>query len=458
MIIKNRFVTVLFSLVICAGFVLPVTSASAAEGKFTVKSDVDTARELGLLQADGNSVNADFLAKKSTRLQAAITSLLLQGYLEEALSYKGNGNFKDAALVDTENQAILSYLKNHPERGWAGTTGNMFDPLAEISAQQFYKVLLEVLGYEVGKDFNYADTLSFAASKGLMQIANAATLTNTDIATALVEGLSATSARNNTLFSELQERKVLPADAKLPSGERITLRSDAKLGTYFADKTGRTLYFFTKDAENTNACQGKCIENWPLFYSEDLQIPAELNAADFSVLTRTNGTKQLTYKGWPLYYFAKDMAGGDIKGEAFEGVWFVAKPDYTVMLGTSSKLGNYLTDDHGRTLYYFDKDVPQTSTCEGKCIDNWPAYMATGNSVPTGIASSDFSTITRSDSRKQLTYKGYPLYYFAKDQEHGATSGHDFNQLWFVIDPAKFDGTTAAKASGAPAAPGSSNL
>ncbi|MGV2806434.1 hypothetical protein GNF85_23100, partial [Clostridium perfringens] len=113
----------------------------------------------------------------------------------------------------------------------------MFDPLAEISAQQFYKVLLEVLGYGVGKDFNYADTLSFAASKGLMHIANAATLTNTDIATALVEGLSATSARNNTLFSELQERKVLPADAKLPSGERNTLRSDAKLGTYFADKT-----------------------------------------------------------------------------------------------------------------------------------------------------------------------------------------------------------------------------
>jgi predicted lipoprotein with Yx(FWY)xxD motif len=160
-------------------------------------------------------------------------------------------------------------------------------------------------------------------------------------------------------------------------------------------------------------------------------------------MTRADGTKQTTYKGWPLYYFVKDKAAGDVLGEGVGGVWFVAKSDYAVMLGTSPTLGNYLTDDHGRTLYYFDKDTPQTSACEGNCLVNWPAYTASGTSSPTGVAGSDLGVITRSDGSKQSTYKGYPLYYFIQDKEHGDVKGQDVNHVWFVVDPAKFTGTTA---------------
>jgi predicted lipoprotein with Yx(FWY)xxD motif len=113
------------------------------------------------------------------------------------------------------------------------------------------------------------------------------------------------------------------------------------------------------------------------------------------------------------------------------------------MLGTSSTLGNYLTDDYGRTLYYFDKDTVQTSVCEGKCLENWPAYMAAGASTISTLPASDIGSITRSDGTKQSTYKGYPLYYFVKDAKHGDVLGHNVNEVWFVVDPATFTGTTA---------------
>ncbi|WP_199624762.1 plastocyanin/azurin family copper-binding protein [Paenibacillus alkalitolerans] len=424
-----------------------VSVASAEESQVTVQTDADIAKELGLLLGDGDGVTAQYLSKKSTRMQAAIISLRLKGLLQEAANYTGTANFSDAGKVGKENAAILAYLKAHPEEGWTGTGSGAFDPLAEISSQQLYKVLLETLGFRSGADFTYAETEQFAASKGLRQIAGTKSLTNAHIATALVESLSAATADSGTLFSALQSRGAISADAKLPLGDRISLRANKDLGTYFTDEEGRTLYFFTKDAEDPNSCKDNCLKNWPVYYTDHLQIPSSLNKADFGVLARTDGAKQLTYKGWPLYYFVKDAKAGDVNGEAVNGVWFVAKSDYKVMIGTSTTLGNYLTDDYGRTLYYFNKDTPKTSVCEGKCITNWPVYTSAGGSVPTTLKSADFGEITRSDGNGQSTFKDYPLYYFVQDKSRGETKGQDVNQVWFVIDPAKFNGTSASASS-----------
>ncbi|GGD93409.1 plastocyanin/azurin family copper-binding protein [Paenibacillus nasutitermitis] len=443
---KVRFGSLWLVLSLFAILLLPAIGASAETGSGGVTSDADTASRLGLLLGDGDGVSASYLDKTSTRLQAAIISLRLQGQLDKALSYTGTDSFNDAKLVGKANQSVLAYLKNHPELGWSGTGKGQFDPSAPISSQQLYKVLLEVMGYPSGTAYTYADTEIFAETKGLGQIAGTASLTNAHIASALVEALSAATAHGHSLFEMLQADGMLPDSAVLPQGERISLHQNDKLGTYFTDQAGHTLYFFTKDAENPDACQGDCLKAWPIYYADQLQIPAMLNAGDFSTLTRGDGTRQTAYKGWPLYYFAKDEVAGDVLGEAVGGVWFTAKSDYSVMLGTASELGNYLTDDQGRTLYYFDKDTPQKSACEGNCLTNWPAYKASGKSAPTGVASADLGMITRADGSKQSTYKGYPLYYFIQDQAHGDIKGQDVNKLWFVIDPAKFTGTTAPQA------------
>ncbi|MBP1993292.1 plastocyanin/azurin family copper-binding protein [Paenibacillus eucommiae] len=452
MIVK-RFIVALLVIVLGAGF-LPAFGASAQGHDAAVQTDAETAANLGLLLGDGGGVNATYLSKKSTRMQAAIISLRLQGLLEEAQAYTGMANFSDAGQVNKNNQAILAYLKNHPEYGWTGTGNGKFNPSEEISSQQLYKVLLEILGYQSENDFSYADTENFAEMKGLQQISGNSSLTNAHIATALVESLSVHTTSDVTLFAALQSKGVISASAMLPA-DQIVLRNNDKLGTIFTDKNGRTLYFFTKDVEDPNSCQDKCLSNWPIFYAEHLQIPGSLNAGDFSVLTRSDGTKQSTYKGWPLYYFVKDTAAGDIEGEGVGGVWFVAKADYSLMIGTSTALGNYFTDDYGRTLYYFDKDTKQKSVCEGTCLENWPAYTATGNMTPSTVTSSDLGSITRSDGSKQTTYKGYPLYYFVKDSKPGNLNGQNVNQVWFVIDPAKFTGTTGnTEATGTTGSPG----
>jgi predicted lipoprotein with Yx(FWY)xxD motif len=103
----------------------------------------------------------------------------------------------------------------------------------------------------------------------------------------------------------------------------IKIANNPDLGNYLVDGQGRTLYRFTKDAPETSNCNGQCAVIWPSFYTEGINVPSELNAADFGMITREDGMKQTTYKGSPLYYFSRDMAAGDVNGQKLNGVWFV---------------------------------------------------------------------------------------------------------------------------------------
>ncbi|ANS75617.1 hypothetical protein AWM70_14275 [Paenibacillus yonginensis] len=436
---------------------LPALSAAAADsttaaaaGAANVQpagahliTDGQTAAQFKLLLGDGQGVNADYLAKDTTRIQAAIISLRLQGKLAQAEAFKGGANFADAKVVNADNRRILAFLHANPQYGWIGKTGNRFDPLAKLSSQQFYKVLLETLGFKAGNDFNYTDTEAFAAGQGLNQIAGVPALTNSHLATALVEALSANTRSGQTLFEALQQNGVIAATASLPAGDRITLRTDAKLGRYLADGQGRTLYFFSNDAGNLDACQGQCLATWPFLDSDQLQIPAGLNPSDFALVTHASGTKQWMYKGWPLYRFVKDSKAGDVLGEGVNGIWTAAKPDYRLMLGANAQLGKYLTDNEGRTLYYLTQDMPQMSVCDGPCLVAWPAFDASG-SLPSLLNAQDFGSITRTDGSKQATFKGYPLYYFINDKKHGDTTGQNVENVWFVVNPDTFTGGSPA--------------
>lgn len=318
---------------VLTGLLSAVYGVAAKDQPGAVISDADIAAELKLLLGDGSGVNDEYLSKPTTRMQAAIISLRLNGHLEEAMAYEGTSSFSDASLVNQKNQTILAYLKNHPEQGWSGYADGTFKPAANISSQQLYKVLLENIGYRSGADYSYAETEAFAASHGLDQIAGVASLTNAHHATALVESLSAETPDGSTFFAELQTSGVLSADAMLPQTERIRIASDETLGTYLADGNGRTLYYFTKDEGDLFACQGNCLVNWPIYASEQLQIPAFLNPEDFYMLTRPDGTTQWTYKGYPLYYFIQDKEPGDIHGQGVGDVWFVVDPESFALMG-----------------------------------------------------------------------------------------------------------------------------
>lgn len=451
----------LWSLIFAVALVLAPMAAFAEEGAAASPSvsrvdpiaALDSARiatDLGVLKGDGDGVTEAYLAKGTTRLQAAILYLRLIGKENEALAYKGTAGFADSANVGSANRPVLAYLKAHPELGWQGTSGGRFEPNAAVTSQQLYKVLLGSLGYASEHDFAYKNTLAFAESKGLRRVAQAGSVTNRELAVALVEALQAkakgsteTLARKLTAAGALAKDKAAELD-----GARIDLSRTADGTVYWTDGAGRSLYLFTKDTASLEACQGNCLVNWPVFSADKLIIPDGLNSSDFGVHVRADGTKQVTYQGWPLYYFVKDAKPGDTLGEGVGGVWYLIKqPFYSVTVGTDEKLGNYLTDSRGMTLYYFDKDPSGASVCSGQCLANWPAFHADSIVVPSGLKASDFGEITRDDGTKQTTFKGYPLYYFIKDKARGDVYGQGVQNIWYVVDPAKFTGTTAGRAA-----------
>jgi len=107
-------------------------------------------------------------------------------------------------------------------------------------------------------------------------------------------------------------------------------------------------------------------------------------------------------------------------------------------MGTSStptavKVTNgTLTDEHGMTLYTFDRDATAgKSACNGNCANNWPPLAANDADKPSG----DYTIITRDDGKKQWAYHGKPLYLWSKDKMPGDQTGDGFMNVWHVAKP-----------------------
>ncbi|TAK28652.1 MAG: hypothetical protein EPO21_22445 [Chloroflexota bacterium] len=108
-----------------------------------------------------------------------------------------------------------------------------------------------------------------------------------------------------------------------------------------------------------------------------------------------------------------------------------------VMTATDAKLGTYLTDAKGMTLYVFAKDQPNVSNCYDQCAQNWPPLIAaSGDPVaPDGLPGT-LGTTVRKDGMAQVTYNRMPLYYWFRDTKPGDTNGHGIGDVWFVVPPA----------------------
>jgi predicted lipoprotein with Yx(FWY)xxD motif len=103
-------------------------------------------------------------------------------------------------------------------------------------------------------------------------------------------------------------------------------------GTALVDGAGRAVYLFEADTGAMSTCTGPCAQVWPPLPAQDGQ-PTVAGAAQTALVgttQRADGTRQLTYNGHPLYYFAGDKAPGDSKGQGlnnFGGGWYVVAPN-----------------------------------------------------------------------------------------------------------------------------------
>jgi len=105
---------------------------------------------------------------------------------------------------------------------------------------------------------------------------------------------------------------------------RLTIGANTDIGRYLADSKGMALYVFKRDSPGKSNCYGECAQNWP-----PLQATGEVSAAAgipgaFTVVERTDGTKQVAYNNMPLYYYVGDKTAGDINGNGVGDVWSIA--------------------------------------------------------------------------------------------------------------------------------------
>jgi predicted lipoprotein with Yx(FWY)xxD motif len=115
-----------------------------------------------------------------------------------------------------------------------------------------------------------------------------------------------------------------PASSSSSSGATVSLGQNGTLGSFLVDDKGMTLYLFTKDTPNTSVCYDKCATAWPPLLTTGAPVAGEgLDASKLGTATRTDGSIQVTYNGWPLYYYQKDKAAGDVTGQDVGGVWYV---------------------------------------------------------------------------------------------------------------------------------------
>ena len=100
-------------------------------------------------------------------------------------------------------------------------------------------------------------------------------------------------------------------------------------------------------------------------------------------------------------------------------------------------LGKIITDTSGKTLYINKNDVPNSgkSTVSGQTLTVWPVFSVPGTPTKTSDLTGSIDLITRDDGAKQVTYKGMPLYYFARDNAPGDTLGQGIANVWFVATP-----------------------
>ncbi|HZC52566.1 MAG TPA: hypothetical protein VE441_08725 [Mycobacterium sp.] len=118
-----------------------------------------------------------------------------------------------------------------------------------------------------------------------------------------------------------------------PSGGSSASTVDVRTAngsTFLTDSAGRSLYLFGSDTKTMSTCSGACATAWPPLTTKVAPTAGTgATASDLSTISRADGTKQVTYAGHPLYYFAGDSAPGQTNGEdsnGFGAPWYLVAP------------------------------------------------------------------------------------------------------------------------------------
>jgi len=94
------------------------------------------------------------------------------------------------------------------------------------------------------------------------------------------------------------------------------------LGMVLTNAQGFTVYLFAPDTRTTSKCYGSCAAYWPPVTGTAAASPGVPGRV--GTITRTDGSRQLTYNGHPLYTYIADTAPGLARGNNINlngGLW-----------------------------------------------------------------------------------------------------------------------------------------
>jgi predicted lipoprotein with Yx(FWY)xxD motif len=128
------------------------------------------------------------------------------------------------------------------------------------------------------------------------------------------------------------------------TGATVDTSTSARYGTILVTGSGMTLYMLTGDSPTKSICNGACTAIWPPLTTTGAPAAgAGVDATLLATITRSNGSRQVSYDGHPLYTYSGDTAAGDVNGEGihhFGGTWYVlgpsGQPVTAAVSGTSS--------------------------------------------------------------------------------------------------------------------------
>lgn len=141
----------------------------------------------------------------------------------------------------------------------------------------------------------------------------------------VVSACGATDDAGDTTTTRVETTTTVAGDASASSTGPVVSTSESDLGTILTDGEGNTLYLFIPDDRGESVCYDACATTWPPLVG-DVGAAGALDGDLLGTAPRTDGSNQVTYDGWPLYYFAPDAAPGDTTGQGFNDVWFVVSP------------------------------------------------------------------------------------------------------------------------------------
>ena len=214
----------------------------------------------------------------------------------------------------------------------------------------------------------------------------------------------------------------------------------------FADLRGLTLYTWAKDPSGKSVCVDECAKTFVPFTAPRSAKPI----ADWSLIKRSDGSKQWAYKGKALYTYVKDVDPGSVAGDSpanygglrrnGAGVWVgggqrgslarkgdaqvAALPDGwgpallfpmeelqapagIAVREVAEAAAFTLVDVRGHTIYAGSKKAKCTNT---DCSD-WEPLVAPMLAQPIG----DFTILEGADGAGQWAYKGRPLFTYSGD-------------------------------------------